>query len=100
MGERGVGGRRLIIIHPLLAYIFHDIERLPVAFGLNPDGEKGGIPVWRHWLSLLIGIWIFISPWVLDLTNRAAIVWNSVIVGIVVFILSLVDLSRGERGSP
>ncbi|MBX6395358.1 MAG: SPW repeat protein [Alicyclobacillaceae bacterium] len=56
--------------------------------------------MWRHWLSLLIGIWIFISPWVLDLTNRAAIVWNSVIVGIVVFILSLVDLSRGERGSP
>ncbi|ADG05714.1 SPW repeat protein [Kyrpidia tusciae] len=55
--------------------------------------------MWRHWLSLLIGIWLFISPWVIDLSNRVATTWDFVIVGILVFILSIVDLSQG-KGAP
>lgn len=78
------------------------IEMKQVACRLRPDipdFQKEGIAVWRHWLSLLIGIWLFLSPWVIDLASRTATTWNYVVMGILVFLLSIVELSGGGRRS-
>jgi hypothetical protein len=49
---------------------------------------------WEEWINLIAGAWLFISPWVLGyyLTNPTAL-WNSLIIGALVFILSIWDLN-------
>jgi len=43
---------------------------------------------WQDWANLVLGSWIFVSPWVLDYTGTTA-AWNAYIMGagIVVFAL-------------
>jgi len=49
---------------------------------------------WEEWINLIAGAWLFISPWVLGyyLTNPVAL-WNSLIIGALVFVLSIWDLN-------
>lgn len=49
---------------------------------------------WEEWINLIVGAWVFISPWVLGyyITNTAAL-WNSLVIGALVFVLSVWDLS-------
>ena len=50
-------------------------------------------------ISLLLGIWLFISPWVYAAAGHPN-AWNSWIVGFIVFLFSLVQISDpiGHRG--
>lgn len=53
------------------------------------------------WLNVLLGLWLIISPWVVNVArNRPAPYWNDVIVGIVVAVLAWIAAStpagRGE----
>jgi uncharacterized membrane protein HdeD (DUF308 family) len=48
---------------------------------------------WQDWLMLLFGIWLFISPFIMNygtLTGVAA--WNAYILGVAVFVVALVAL--------
>ena len=49
---------------------------------------------WEEWINLIAGAWVFISPWVLGYYggNHAAM-WNALIVGALVFVLSIWDLN-------
>ena len=51
----------------------------------------GNRRLWEEWLTLIIGAWIFISPWVLGFAGTPD-QWNFYIVGGAVFILSIWDL--------
>ncbi|HZI69477.1 MAG TPA: SPW repeat protein, partial [Hanamia sp.] len=62
---------------------------LLIIFSLMALGNKR---IWEEWITLIIGVWIFISPWVLGFAN-APDSWNFYIVGAAVFILSIWDLS-------
>jgi SPW repeat len=44
---------------------------------------------WEEWLSAAIGVWVFISPWVLGFSYDVNILWNSLIVGALLVILAL-----------
>lgn len=44
---------------------------------------------WEEWLAAAIGVWLFISPWVLGAAANANILWNSLIVGALLVILAL-----------
>lgn len=44
---------------------------------------------WQNWLAALVGIWVFISPWVLGTTTSAPTEWNAWIFGVVAVILAL-----------
>lgn len=44
---------------------------------------------WEEWLSVALGAWLAISPWVLGFSGLVAPMWNAVIVGIVVAVLAL-----------
>jgi hypothetical protein len=53
---------------------------------------------WEEWLNAAIGVWVFISPWVLGAATNANILWNSLIVGALLVILVLWSVSL-EHGS-
>ncbi len=40
------------------------------------------------WINLILGVWLIISPFLLGYTAVAAAVWNDVIVGLVVVVLT------------
>jgi len=42
------------------------------------------------WLNVLAGVWLILAPFVLGFSNSASALWNSVIVGAVVIIFSLI----------
>lgn len=62
---------------------------LLIVFSLMALGNNR---IWEEWVTLIIGAWIFISPWALGFAG-APDQWNFFIVGGVVFILSIWDLS-------
>lgn len=49
--------------------------------------------IWEEWFTLIIGAWVFISPWVLGFATMN-VSWSFYIVGAVVFILSLWAMGR------
>ncbi len=52
-----------------------------------------------EWLNLLLGIWIFIAPWVLGfaLVGSSAAAWDHWVVGALVFIFAGTRLSGMQR---
>jgi hypothetical protein len=47
---------------------------------------------WQSWLNIVVGIWLFISPWVLGTTSDAATAWNAWIIGAAIFVVALIAL--------
>jgi hypothetical protein len=62
---------------------------LLIVFSLMALGNNR---IWEEWVTLIIGAWIFISPWALGFAG-APDQWNFFIVGGIVFILSIWDVS-------
>jgi len=48
---------------------------------------------WEEWINLIAGVWVFVSPWVLGYSTATIVLWNSLIVGALVFILAIWDLN-------
>lgn len=46
---------------------------------------------WEEWINVVLGGWLVVSPWVLELTSTAAR-WNFVIVGVLVLALAIHEL--------
>ena len=45
---------------------------------------------WLSWINLLLGLWVIISPWVLQFpASQTQAFWNNVIVGVIVAILAI-----------
>lgn len=59
---------------------------------------------WQDWLNLLLGAWLFISPWALGFakggaaasTYSHAAAFNAWIVGVIVVLLSIAALARTQ----
>ena len=62
---------------------------------------------WWDWVNVLAGVWLFVSPWVLNFTGAAAgspvgtqiamtAAWNAWVLGAVVFLLSLSATQRPQ----
>ena len=49
------------------------------------------------WVNMLAGIWLVISPWVLHFANQQTPTWNSVVLGIIVFILAAWGLASSPQ---
>ena len=52
---------------------------------------------WEEWLTAAIGVWVFISPWVLGAVSNARILWSSLVVGALLVILALWSSSLEHR---
>ena len=56
----------------------------------TPATRPNRLPTWAN---LVLGAWLFISPWVLGMTAGPA--WNSWVVGAVIFVVALSAMGRG-----
>ena len=50
---------------------------------------------WQDWLTLLVGIWLFISPWIFGF-RHTSFVWNPFIMGALVFLFSIWEIVNGK----
>ena len=49
---------------------------------------------WQDGLSLILGLWLIVSPWVLGFATLQAAMWNAVVFGVIVALLALAVLIR------
>jgi hypothetical protein len=50
--------------------------------------------LWPNWLTLVLAVWLFVSPWILAFTGTPNAAWNAWIVGVVVAVVSIVALAQ------
>jgi hypothetical protein len=43
----------------------------------------------KHWIALILGFWVLISPWVLGASDITLIKWSNVVAGIIITLLSV-----------
>jgi hypothetical protein len=51
---------------------------------------------WEEWSNLILGSWLFISPWALGYTTESGLFWNSLVVGSAVAAFSAVALPKAQ----
>lgn len=44
---------------------------------------------WEEMVSVVLGVWLAVSPWVIGFAGLAAAMWNAVVAGIIVAFLAL-----------
>jgi hypothetical protein len=49
------------------------------------------------WLNIVLGIWVIISPFVVQFARLPAAMWNNVIVGIVIAVLAIIRTSAPRQ---
>lgn len=45
---------------------------------------------WLSWVNAIVAIWLFVSPWVLGFSTDTTPFWNALVLGAIVFVLSVV----------
>jgi hypothetical protein len=53
-------------------------------------------PRWQEWVTLVLGAWVFVSPWIFGFSASPGVSLNYFIVGAVMFVCSAVAISRNE----
>ncbi len=51
------------------------------------------------WVNFILGIWLIISPFVIGFRTSPALVWNNIIAGIVVAVVSALSATRSPSGT-
>lgn len=47
------------------------------------------VMAWEEWVTVALGVWLAISPWILGFSGLTMAMWNAVIIGIAVAALAL-----------
>jgi hypothetical protein len=63
---------------------------------INP-GASQQASAGASWINVLLGIWVIISPFVVQFAQLPAAMWNNVIVGIVIALLALIRTSAPRQ---
>jgi hypothetical protein len=43
---------------------------------------------WEEWVNLVVGLWLVISPWILQFSAVTSAMWTAVIIGVIVAVLA------------
>lgn len=71
---------------------------LGVIVGLLALSALSRVELWQEWLCVLLGAWIFASPWALGFNGvLGAASWDHWVVGALIFFVSWSNLSRLRR---
>ena len=54
---------------------------------------------WEEWVDLLIGIWIFLSPWILGFSMNGGALWNFLAVGFVLMVFAIWSLAAYPKSA-
>lgn len=52
---------------------------------------------WEEWTNLTLGVWMILSPWVLGYTGHEGFMWNSIVIGALVAVLSGYSIPMAQR---
>jgi hypothetical protein len=52
---------------------------------------------WQDWAELVLGVWLFFSPWLLGYSDVSAAATNAHIIGAAIVVFSLIELYTWER---
>lgn len=52
---------------------------------------------WEQWINTILGVWLFISPWMLKYTNEKYLLLNAMILGLTIAVLGTMSLSKARR---
>lgn len=52
---------------------------------------------WEDWVNLVIGVWLFVSPWILGFTGETAAAWNAYLLGIATVVFTAFALYMPRR---
>jgi SPW repeat len=55
------------------------------------------LPSGEEWLNLVVGLWVLVSPWVLDFANTAAM-WVHIVIGIIVAAVAAIEVWMMRHG--
>ena len=55
------------------------------------------LAAWQEWISLAIGLWLFIAPWALGFSAARTAAWDHWFVGLLIVLASLSTLSVRRR---
>lgn len=47
---------------------------------------------WEDWVNLVLGIWLFVSPWILGYAGIQGAAWNAYIMGIAIVVFTVFAL--------
>lgn len=72
------------------SFLFGALIALFSGFALNDR------KVWEEWINLVMGVWIFISPWAFGMV-AASVMWNHWIVGFLTFVFSGSSVRQAQR---
>jgi len=53
--------------------------------------------LWAMWVNLVCGLWLVAAPFLFGFPTGTAAMWNSIIVGIIVVILSYISTTTHSR---
>lgn len=51
---------------------------------------------WLDWVSIVLGLWLLVSPWLLDFHASSAATWNAILAGVAVAGLAAWTLAEGR----
>lgn len=49
-----------------------------------------------HWINLILGVWVFIAPWLLGYAANTPALWSNLVVGLILVISSIYGMSTGK----
>lgn len=52
---------------------------------------------WQERINGLLGIWVFIAPWVLGFTGLTRAAWDHWVVGVLVFLVAMYSIAMAQR---
>jgi hypothetical protein len=50
-----------------------------------------------YWIQLVLGLWILVSPWVLDFSSISIMKWSNVIVGLCIVLMNVWVIFGGKE---
>lgn len=68
-----------------------------VIFASIKTSEEGKKLNWPSWINLLIGIWLIMSPFMLQFSDNNRAYWNTLVLGVVLAILSIWNLGSMSK---
>ncbi|HYG87742.1 MAG TPA: SPW repeat protein [Azospirillum sp.] len=55
---------------------------------------------WEEWINLVLGVWVFVSPWIFGLTGVTSAFWGHLAIGFLVAALAIFELWRAGHRTP
>lgn len=52
---------------------------------------------WEEWVNLILGVWVILSPWIMGFAAQKYLVWNSIVVGLAIAVLSGIALPVAQK---